>query len=117
MGFSRVRALVLAAALTAFSGCVHHVEAPSSDLIVLGHARTLTYEPLDEFGMSVVMTARLTITRVVKGRAPSSVLTVKYIAHEDLPANQDRRFHLRRAKDGTYLVCRDPRGGRGYICR
>jgi hypothetical protein len=116
MRFSRALAFAVAAALTASSGCVHHVEAASTDLIVLGRVRTLTYESLDEFGMSGVMTARLTITRVVKGRAPSSVLTVKYIAHGDLPADQDRRFHLRRANDGIYLVCRDPRGGRGYIC-
>jgi hypothetical protein len=109
--------LVLAAALTVSSGCVHHAAVPSTDLIVYGHVSTLTYEPLDEFGMSGVMTARLTVTRVVKGRAPSSVLAVKYIAHEDLPADQDRRFHLRRSKDGTYLVCRDPRGGRGYNCK
>ena len=107
----------MAAALTASSGCVHHAGVPSTDLIAFGHVRTLTYEPLDELGMSGVMTARLTITRVLKGRAPSPVLTIKYIAHTDLPADQELRFHLRRAKDGIYLACRDRAGVRGYICK
>ncbi len=111
------RLFALAAALTTSSGCVHDAGVPSTDLIVFGQVSTLDhFEPLDEFGMSGVIKARLTITRVVKGRAPSSVLTVKYIAHMDMPADQDFRFHLRRADDGSYLVCRGERGGSGYHC-
>ena len=117
MRFSGACAFALAAALTISSSCAHHVAVPSSDLIVSGRVRTLTYDPLDEFGMSGVMTARLTITRVLKGRAPSPVLTIKYIAHTDLPADQDLRLRLRRANDGIYLVCKDERAVNGYICR
>ena len=116
MRFSGGRAFTVAAALTASSGCVHNADVPNADLVVIGHVSTLGYEPLDELGMSGVTTARLTINRVLKGRAPSPVLTIKYIAHSDLPADLEIRFHLRRSKDGIYLVCRDPRVGRGFIC-
>ena len=116
MRFSKARAFTVAAALTASSSCVHNADVRTTDLVVFGHVSTLGYEPLDEFGMSGLMTARLTISRVLKGRAPSPVLTIKYMAHTVLPADLEIRFHLRRSKDGIYLVCRDPRGGRGFIC-
>ena len=117
MRFSRPRAFILAAALTALSSCLHNANVSNTDLVVVGQVRTLSYEPLDEFGISGVMTARLTIARVLKGRPPSPVLTIKYIAHTDLAADQEFRFHLRRTTDGNYIACRDRRGVRGYICR
>lgn len=42
------------------------------------------------------------------------MVNIKYITHGGLPQNADLRLRMRRADNGTYLVCSD--GGRGYIC-
>lgn len=88
----------------------------TEDLVVWGRVKSLDYEALDEFGFNGQITARLTITRVVRGRPPSSVLTIKYIAHTNYVEDRAFRFHLRRSKDGAWLACSDG-GGRGYVCR
>jgi hypothetical protein len=88
----------------------------ADDLVVFGRVQGLNYESLDEFSMDAQITARLTITRVVRGRPPSSVLTIKYIAHTDYAQDRIFRFHLRRSQEGGWLACSDD-GGRGYICR
>lgn len=86
------------------------------DLIVMGYASTRSYEALDEFGMSGAMTAKLRILKVLRGRAPSRIVTIRYIAHMDLPKDRALRFHLRRSSSGTWLVCKQG-GGQGYICK
>src|SRR5215204_4568995 len=110
MRFRVPYAFTLAAALAALSSCAHNTDVPNTDLVVFRQVRTFGYEPLDDFGMSGVMRGRLTITRVLRGRPPSPVLTIKYIAHTDLAPDEDFRFHLRRAEDGIYIACR---GGPG----
>jgi hypothetical protein len=72
-------------------------------------------EVLDDLGLNVEFTGRLTITHVHSGSAPSSILSIRYIGHSDLVPDHPVRLHLRRAKDGIWLVCGDR--GRGYICR
>jgi hypothetical protein len=87
------------------------------DLLVTGHVKTRDYEALDgEFNLSVVMIAELRISKILRGRAPSRTVQVRYIAHMDLPEDAERRFHLRRASGSTWLVCKDGPGD-GYICR
>jgi hypothetical protein len=86
------------------------------DLVVEGRVKTLQYEALDEFGLNGQMTARLTITRVVRGRPPSAVLTIRYIEHSYLPEDSELHFHLRPTKSGIWLVCSQGKG-RGYVCQ
>jgi len=88
----------------------------ADDLVVFGRVKGLNYESLDEFSIDARITARLTITRVVRGRPPSSVLTIKYIAHTDYAQDRTFRFHLRRSQEGVWLACSDG-VGRGYVCR
>ena len=96
---------------------MRHAPVPeTNDLVVFGHVETLDYEPIDELAMNARITARLTITRVVSGRPPSAVLTIKYIAHSDLARDRDFRFRLQRSEDGGWVACNDE-GARGYICR
>ena len=85
------------------------------DLLVTGYASTRAAEALDEFGMSSDITAELRISKVLRGRAPSQVLTIRYIAHTDLPEDSELRFHLRRSSASTWLVCKEGKG-LGYIC-
>lgn len=85
------------------------------DLVVIGHVTTHDYEAFDEFGMSGIMTGDLRISKVLRGRAPSKTLTIRYVAHMNLPENNELRFHLRRSSAGTWLVCKEGRG-QGYIC-
>ena len=109
-------AFVLTATLAPVAGSARDSRIRADDLIVFGQAKGLKYQALDEYGLDGQFTAQLTITRVVHGRPPSSVLTIKYIAHTDLDEDRALRFHLRRSKDQIWLVCNDG-GGRGYICR
>jgi hypothetical protein len=107
---------VLAATLAPAAGSARDSSIRANDLVVFGKAKSLKYQALDEFGLNGQITARLTIIRVVHGRPPSPVLTIKYIAHSDLNEDRALRFHLRRSKDQIWLVCNEG-GGRGYICR
>ena len=109
-------AFILTATLAPAAGAAPVSFNKATDLVVFGRVTTLSYEVLDEFGINSAIVARLTITRVVRGRPPSSVLTIKYITHSDLVADREFQFHLRRSKEGTWLVCNDG-GGPGYICR
>lgn len=86
------------------------------DLVVLGYARSRGYEPLDELAMSGMITAELRISKVLRGRPSSRTLTIRYIAHMNLPRNSELRFHLRRdASNNSWMVCKQG-GGQGYIC-
>ena len=109
-------AFIVAATLAAVAGPTLASSKHAHDLIVYGHVENQNHDFLDDLGLDVLITARLTITRSVKGQAPSSVLTIKYIAHSDLDENRDFRLHLRPGDDQAWLVCND-HGGRGYVCR
>jgi len=85
------------------------------DLDVYGRVTRLSYESLGDNSWDVAFTARLTITRVVRGRPPARDLTVKYIAHTDLRHDRDFRFHLRQSESGVWLRCGID-GGKGYVC-
>jgi integration host factor subunit beta len=105
-----ILALVLAPAASA-----RRDGGKTGDLVLFGKLENLDYQALDEFGLNGRMTARLRVTRVVRGHVSSPVLMIRYIAHTNLPEDSELRFHLRRDDDDTYMVCGD--GGRGYICR
>lgn len=86
------------------------------DLVVFGELDDQEYMgSMDELGMNGIIEARLRVTRVVKGRPPSLMLKIRYIAHTFRSGDRAFRFRLRRDEDGTYLACSD--GGRGYICQ
>lgn len=101
--------------LTAGCATTQPVHENENDIVAFGMLKSRGYEALDDDGLDARITAELHISRVVAGSAPSRVLIIHYIAHSDLPEGRELRFHLRRADDGTYLVCTE--GGRGYICR
>jgi hypothetical protein len=111
---------LLAAAALALSASAEAREPASpvrdGDLVVMGYARTRAYEVLDEYGMSTAITADLRVSRVIRGRAPSRILTIRYIAHGNLRDDLELRFHLRPTPAGTWLVCKQG-DGQGYICR
>lgn len=88
----------------------------AGDLIVVGWTSTLKYEVLDDLGMNGEITARLHITRMIRGRSPASTLTIKYVAHSPWRDHVPMRLHLSRAADGSWHVCNDGRA-RGFICR
>ena len=89
----------------------------AGDRDVYGRVQGLRFEGLDEFCMSSSITARLTITRVVRGRPPARELFIKYIAHGDYRADMEFRFHLRPSgAEGAWLACQNGRG-QGFICR
>jgi hypothetical protein len=85
---------VFAATLAPAAGSARTSGIRTNDLIVVGQVRTLKYDVLDELGMNGEITAQLTITRVLRGRPPSSKLTIKYVAHSPLAEDRDVRFHL-----------------------
>lgn len=109
-------ATVLAPAMIPSSGLDCDANCKASDLSVLGKLESQEYiGSLDDFGLNGVITARLRISRTLSGRAPATVVKVRYIAHGYLSEDSELRFHLRRSDDGEYLVCSD--GGRGFVCR
>jgi hypothetical protein len=107
--------VLLATALGASVGCAHISSAGDRDLVILGHVHGLLYEAIDEYGLSGRITARLSIARVLQGRAPAEELIIQYIAHQGFPEDREVRLHLRQAKDGSWIVCGGD--GRGYVCR
>ena len=91
---------------------------PAPDLEAVGRLRNLKYDHIDDpqdiLGHGWI-TAEFRITRVLRGRAPSRHILIRYLAHtyrrEDLPI----RLRLRTNINGTYTVCAE-RGGDGLIC-
>lgn len=110
--FTRVAVLTLLGLTTA---CAHTPDVETNDLVVLGRVERIAYEPLDELSTDGLFTARLTLTRVIRGRPPSSVMTIRYVAHTDLVSDRDFRFRLHRSAGGDWLVCAKP-GERGFAC-
>jgi len=88
------------------------------DVIVIGRIENLSYklvyDPEDLLGHGWI-TARLHVTRVLRGYAPSSVLSVRYFAHSYSYGKGDVRLHLRRRSKSTYVICADR--GEGVRCR
>lgn len=107
--------LVLATSVSQEAGSTRRPSALADDLVIFGRVKSLKDEAIDDLSMDTLITARLTITRVVRGHPPASVLTIKYVAHTDFVEDREFRFHLRRSKDGIWLACGD--GSRGYLCR
>jgi len=54
-------------------------------------------------------------SRAERGHPPSSVLTIRYIAHTDFAKDYEFGFRVRPDSNGKYLVCSED-GGRGYVC-
>lgn len=84
---------------------------PPPDLEVVGRLKNLSYDPLDDpddlLGHGWV-TARLHITRVLRGRLASRLITVRYLAHTYRTETSAVRLRLRAGADGTYTVCAEP---------
>jgi hypothetical protein len=106
--------LILAAAMAPLASCAPVARDRTSDLVVYGLVEDVDHEVLDEWGINVAITAKLSITRVVRGTPPSRSLTIKYITHSGIPPGHAVRLRLRYSKEGYWLVCAE--GGRGYRC-
>lgn len=109
------RLILLAAILVKTTACAHLTPTEAIDLLVLGHVETFNSEGWDEWGLNGEFSGRLRVTRVLRGVPPSSLLPIRYIAHDSYASDRELELHLQRAGDGTWHVCSDGRG-RGYIC-
>lgn len=91
---------------------------PLPDLEVVGRLKNLDYESIDDpddlLGHGWI-TARLRISRVLRGRAKSRLITVRYLAHTYRTEDSPVRLRLRANSNGTYTVCAEP-GGNGLVC-
>ena len=105
----------LAATCASLGACAHITPVESTDLVVVGQIDTTGSASLDEWGLNVMFTGDLKITSAVKGKPPRNPLPVRYIAHSAYASDRKIEFHLRRAENGDWLVCRDG-SGKGYIC-
>lgn len=91
---------------------------PPPDLEVVGRLKNLDYQladdPKDILGHGWI-TAQLRISRVLRGRSPSSLITIRYLAHTYRNESSPVRLDLRANANGTYTVCAPP-GGDGALC-
>ena len=92
---------------------------PPPDLEVFGRLQKnlecqLIEDPDDILGHCWV-TARFRISRVIRGRAPSLLITIRYLAHTYRLEDRLIRLRLRANSSGTYIVCAEP-GGEGLRC-
>jgi hypothetical protein len=71
-------------------------------------------DPDDLLGHGWV-TAHFRITRAVRGKPPSHLITIRYLAHTYRLANSPMRLRLRVNANGIYTVCAEP-GGQGLVC-
>ncbi|MDG2534475.1 hypothetical protein P6144_12505 [Sphingomonas sp. HITSZ_GF] len=116
----RLRVTALSTLLALATGGCTATPAPETpgELLVEGRLENLGYAPLDDpddlLGHGVI-TARLHISRVVRGHVRGSVITVRYVAHTYLQGRARAVYRLRRDESGAYLLC-GPRGGTGYVC-
>jgi integration host factor subunit beta len=62
------------------------------------------------------ITAEMSIERVLRGKAPSRVIQIRYLAHTFRGEGVPLRYRLRRDEDGTYMICVKP-GETGVRCR
>ena len=91
---------------------------PPPDLEVVGRLQNLDYaavdDPEDLLGHGWI-TARLHISRVVRGRSPSRLITIRYLVHTYRNESSPVRLRLQANANGTYTVCATP-GGDGLVC-
>lgn len=91
---------------------------PPPDLEVVGRLKNLEYaavdDPQDLLGHGWI-TARLRISRVVRGRSPLRLIIIHYLAHTYRNERLPVQLRLRANVDGTYTVCATP-GGDGLMC-
>lgn len=91
---------------------------PARDLIVIGKLANQDYQGA-EFADDLLghgwITADLRISQVLRGKSQDGVLKIKYFAHTYLLEDRSVKVHLRRAGDGSYLVCKHP-SGTGLNC-
>jgi hypothetical protein len=91
---------------------------PPPDLEVVGRLKNFDYEAIDDpedlLGHGWI-TARLRILRVVRGRSPSRLITIRYLAHTYRNESSPVRLRLRGNANGTYTVCATS-GGDGLVC-
>jgi integration host factor subunit beta len=91
---------------------------PPPDLEVVGRLENLDYETIDDpddiLGHGWI-TAKLRISRVLRGRSPSRFITIRYLAHTYRTESSPVRLKLRANANGTYTVCAPP-GGEGLVC-
>ena len=110
-----LRSALAILAVTATSCAGTRTKEQRTDLVVFGRVHAQEYiRALDEYGVSGLMTARLSIERVETGVPPSSVLPIQFIAHGFFREDRLIRLRLRQSGNGVFLVCGE--GGRGYIC-
>ena len=106
--------LVLAA-----QGSVTAATPPPPDLEVFGRLQqNLECQPIedpDDILGHCWITARFRISRVVRGRAPSRLITIRYLAHTYRVEGRLIRLKLRANASGTNTVCAVP-GGEGLRC-
>jgi hypothetical protein len=91
---------------------------PARDLIVIGKLTNQDYqgaEIADDLLGHGWITADLRIKQVLRGKSQDRILKIKYFAHTYLREDRSVKVHLRRAGDGSYLVCKPP-GGTGLNC-
>src|SRR3712207_4554877 len=91
--------IVAAGTLLQVAACAHTSPTEATDLVGIGYAETLDTQVMDALGLDVRFTARLRVTRVLRGMPPSSLLTIRYIAHTSRASDRESEFHLRRAAD------------------
>jgi integration host factor subunit beta len=108
--------LTMASELAASGSWAKDRSDRAKDVYVVGTIENISYQheeiPDDMLGHGW-FTARLHISRTVSGKAPSSVITVRYFAHTYM-GWKDFLFHLRPSKEGDYIVCSD--NGEGARC-
>lgn len=91
---------------------------PPPDLEVVGRLKNLNYESIAEPGDILGygwISARVRISRVLRGHSPSPIITVRYLAHTYRTESSPVRLRLRANSNGTYTVCAEP-GGIGLVC-
>ena len=105
---------MLAAALLSSAGPAQQSSLHDDEVVVMGRLDNQRDDGTEPSLWDSIFIARLHVTQVLRGRIPSKVLTIKYIAHSERSEDQEFHFHLRRKRDGTYLACGD--GGVGFVC-
>lgn len=92
--------------------------ARPADVEVIGRLENLTYVSVgDDDGIGHGwITARLHISRVLRGRPTGRVIMIRYFAHTYWDDQVARRYRLRATAGGGYLACA-PRGREGVQCR
>jgi integration host factor subunit beta len=87
-------------------------------LEAVGRLRNLHYEsiydPEDILGHGWI-TAQFRISRVLRGRPTSRLITIRYLAHTYRSERSPIRLRLRANPNGAYTVCAEP-GGDGLVC-